>query len=286
MGRDNAAARQMTLVAFLQAARTAPTIRRPGAILPPRRTSSRAALLPADCPNSRRGQVPPGVLRRSACHAGPLWGRFHRCGTARHSRGQDGPDPCPHGYGTGHSAPRLGGTYSTTYYEPFHVARVFATLDLISGGRVAWNVVTSLNDSEAANLGRRTTPSTTCATTAPTSSWRWSFGHWDSWEDDALVSTEARAVRRSREGASPGPRGAVFQLPWSVHRATLTAGPPGHHAGGAQRPGPPVCGALGRADLRHLPSPDFGRDVRRASGGRGTLWQRSAAPPSPPSDLR
>lgn len=48
----------------------------------------------------------------------------------------------------------LGATYSTTYYEPFHVARVFQTLDLMSGGRTAWNIVTSLNDSEAANFGR------------------------------------------------------------------------------------------------------------------------------------
>ncbi len=48
----------------------------------------------------------------------------------------------------------LGATYSTTYYEPFHVARLFATLDLMSGGRMAWNIVTSLNDSEAENFGR------------------------------------------------------------------------------------------------------------------------------------
>jgi len=48
----------------------------------------------------------------------------------------------------------LGATYSTTYYEPFHVARLFATLDHMTGGRVAWNIVTSLNDSEAANFGR------------------------------------------------------------------------------------------------------------------------------------
>jgi alkanesulfonate monooxygenase SsuD/methylene tetrahydromethanopterin reductase-like flavin-dependent oxidoreductase (luciferase family) len=52
----------------------------------------------------------------------------------------------------------VGGTYSTTYYEPFHVARVFATLDHMVGGRAAWNVVTSLNDSEAANFGRLSHP--------------------------------------------------------------------------------------------------------------------------------
>ena len=48
----------------------------------------------------------------------------------------------------------LGGTYSTTYFEPFHVARVFSTLDHMSRGRSAWNVVTSLNDSEAANFSQ------------------------------------------------------------------------------------------------------------------------------------
>ena len=47
----------------------------------------------------------------------------------------------------------VGATYSTTYYLPFHVARLFATLDHFTGGRVAWNVVTSLNDSEAQNFG-------------------------------------------------------------------------------------------------------------------------------------
>jgi FMN-dependent oxidoreductase (nitrilotriacetate monooxygenase family) len=47
----------------------------------------------------------------------------------------------------------LGSTYSTTYYQPYHVARLFATLDLMSGGRIAWNIVTSLNDSEAAHFG-------------------------------------------------------------------------------------------------------------------------------------
>jgi len=47
----------------------------------------------------------------------------------------------------------LGATYSTTYYQPFHVARTFATLDHLSGGRAAWNIVTSINDSEAQNYG-------------------------------------------------------------------------------------------------------------------------------------
>jgi FMN-dependent oxidoreductase (nitrilotriacetate monooxygenase family) len=47
----------------------------------------------------------------------------------------------------------LGGTYSTTYSSPFHVARQFATLDHLSEGRAVWNIVTSLNEDEAANFG-------------------------------------------------------------------------------------------------------------------------------------
>ncbi|WP_372666400.1 LLM class flavin-dependent oxidoreductase [Amycolatopsis kentuckyensis] len=44
-------------------------------------------------------------------------------------------------------------TASTTYNEPYHLARTFASIDHISGGRAGWNVVTSLNDGEALNFG-------------------------------------------------------------------------------------------------------------------------------------
>ena len=48
----------------------------------------------------------------------------------------------------------LGVTYSTTYYEPFHVARLFATMDLMLKGRAARNIVTSLNLHQGARFGR------------------------------------------------------------------------------------------------------------------------------------
>ena len=67
----------------------------------------------------------------------------------------------------------LAATCSTTYYEPFHVARLFATLDLMTGGRAAWNVVTSRQRRRGAEHGpRRASRARRCATTAPTSSWR------------------------------------------------------------------------------------------------------------------
>ena len=54
------------------------------------------------------------------------------------------------------STERIGliGTATTTYNEPYTVARQFASLDMISAGRAGWNLVTSDNAAEAANFGR------------------------------------------------------------------------------------------------------------------------------------
>ena len=55
-------------------------------------------------------------------------------------------------------------TASTTYYEPYHVARTFASLDLISQGRAGWNVVTSWSEAEALNFNRDPSSSTPLGT--------------------------------------------------------------------------------------------------------------------------
>ena len=81
----------------------------------------------------------------------------------------------------------LGVTYSTTYYEPFHVARVFGTLDQLSGGRAAWNIVTSLNDAEARNMGRDSMPDHDERYDRADEFLEVVLGHWDTWADDALV---------------------------------------------------------------------------------------------------
>jgi FMN-dependent oxidoreductase (nitrilotriacetate monooxygenase family) len=82
----------------------------------------------------------------------------------------------------------LGTTYSTTYYEPFHVARVFATMDLMLGGRVAWNVVTSLNRSEAQNFSQAEHPEHDLRYDKADEFMEVVLGHWDSWDDDAIVA--------------------------------------------------------------------------------------------------
>jgi FMN-dependent oxidoreductase (nitrilotriacetate monooxygenase family) len=85
-------------------------------------------------------------------------------------------------------------TASTTYNEPYHVARKFASLDHLSGGRAGWNVVTSGNPQEALNFGldehlqhptryRRAREFFDVVT-----------GLWDSWADDAFIRDQASGV--------------------------------------------------------------------------------------------
>ena len=81
----------------------------------------------------------------------------------------------------------LGATCSTTYYPPFHVARTFSTLDHMSGGRAAWNVVTSLNDSEAANYGAEAAVEHDERYDRADEFMEVVLGHWDSWDDDAIL---------------------------------------------------------------------------------------------------
>lgn len=84
----------------------------------------------------------------------------------------------------------LGATVSTTYSDPFSVARMFASLDHISGGRAAWNAVTTSNAAVAANFG----------TVHPDHARRYEMagefldvvkGLWDCWDDDAIVADKA-----------------------------------------------------------------------------------------------
>ena len=88
----------------------------------------------------------------------------------------------------------LGATYSTSYYEPFHVARLFATLDLMTDGRAAWNVVTSLNDGEAQNMGRDEVIAHDLRYDRADEFMQVVLGHWDTWEDDAIVADKATGL--------------------------------------------------------------------------------------------
>src|SRR6266853_109315 len=78
-------------------------------------------------------------------------------------------------------------TASTTYNEPYHVARKFASLDHISRGRAGWNVVTSGNPDEAMNFGLEEHVEHAERYRRAREFFDVVTGLWDSWADDAFV---------------------------------------------------------------------------------------------------
>ncbi|SFM35135.1 LLM class flavin-dependent oxidoreductase [Methylobacterium pseudosasicola] len=78
-------------------------------------------------------------------------------------------------------------TASTSFNEPFHLARKFASLDLISGGRAGWNVVTSSSDSEALNFNLDTHYAHADRYARAREFVAVTTGLWNTWEDDAFL---------------------------------------------------------------------------------------------------
>ena len=85
----------------------------------------------------------------------------------------------------------LTSTASTTYNEPFHIARKFASLDQISGGRAAWNIVTSWSDAEAQNFNRDKHLDYATRYERAAEFVEVVKGLWDSWDADALTLDKA-----------------------------------------------------------------------------------------------
>jgi FMN-dependent oxidoreductase (nitrilotriacetate monooxygenase family) len=85
----------------------------------------------------------------------------------------------------------LGATVSTSFGEPFHVARTFASLDHLSGGRAAWNVVTSTNSAAALNFGRERLHEHDLRYEIASEFVDVVRGLWDTWDDGAIVADRA-----------------------------------------------------------------------------------------------
>ncbi|MBK8959896.1 MAG: LLM class flavin-dependent oxidoreductase [Proteobacteria bacterium] len=85
-------------------------------------------------------------------------------------------------------------TKSATYYTPFDIARAFATLDHLSRGRMAWNVVTSLSQAEGQNFGYDDMLDHDQRYERAEEFLEVAFALWRSWEPDALVEDTATGV--------------------------------------------------------------------------------------------
>jgi FMN-dependent oxidoreductase (nitrilotriacetate monooxygenase family) len=85
----------------------------------------------------------------------------------------------------------LGATASTTYSDPYNLARAFASIDHLSGGRAAWNVVTGAFPEAAANFGHASHPPHDLRYAIASEFVKVVKGLWDSWEDGAIVKDKA-----------------------------------------------------------------------------------------------
>ena len=88
----------------------------------------------------------------------------------------------------------LAATLSTTYSDPFTIARQFASIDHISGGRAGWNIVTSPLEGSALNYSKPEHPEHDLRYRMAHEFVEVTKGLWDSWEDDAFVFDKEAGV--------------------------------------------------------------------------------------------
>ncbi|ODU62561.1 MAG: nitrilotriacetate monooxygenase [Acetobacteraceae bacterium SCN 69-10] len=135
-------------------------------------------------------------------------------------------------------------TASTTYNEPYHVARKFATLDLISGGRAGWNMVTSWSDAEAQNFNRAKHLDYDTRYERAAEFIEVVKGLWDSWEPDAFVYDKANSVFYDEAKMHLlNHRGKHFTVNGPLNVASMPQGRPILVQAGASEPGREIAAA-------------------------------------------
>jgi FMN-dependent oxidoreductase (nitrilotriacetate monooxygenase family) len=130
----------------------------------------------------------------------------------------------------------LGATISTTFGEPYHVARTMASIDHISKGRAAWNVVTTSGGKAALNFSREEHMEHDLRYERAEEFVDVVKGLWDCWDADAIVADKTTGTYLDATKVRPlNHKGRFFQVrgPMSMSRS-----PQGHpviiQAGGSQ----------------------------------------------------
>jgi FMN-dependent oxidoreductase (nitrilotriacetate monooxygenase family) len=147
-------------------------------------------------------------------------------------------------------------TASTTYNEPFHIARKFATLDLISKGRAGWNIVTSWSEAEAKNFNREEHLDYDTRYERAEEFVEVVTGLWDSWEDDAFIYDRASKVFYDETKMHVlNHRGKHFQVRGPLNVAGMPQGRPVLVQAGASDQGREIAAAT--ADVLYAMQSDI-----------------------------
>lgn len=147
-------------------------------------------------------------------------------------------------------------TASTTYSEPYNLARQFASIDHMSNGRAGWNIVTSFHQGAARNFGLSNRPNHTE---------RYDRGDefvgvckalWDSWSDDTVVDDRAGGLyaRKDRIRAVEH-EGEHYSVAGSLNLPRSPPGPAGVDSGGLLRHRHELRGAPRRGGVHRTSHP-------------------------------
>jgi len=121
----------------------------------------------------------------------------------------------------------LGATVSTSFNEPFNVARIFGSIDHISGGRAAWNVVTTSNTRAAANYGLDAHLDHELRYARADEFVDVVRGLWDCWEDGAIVANKATGRYVDPDKVRPlNHQGRFFKVKGPINMARAPQGHP------------------------------------------------------------
>jgi FMN-dependent oxidoreductase (nitrilotriacetate monooxygenase family) len=168
----------------------------------------------------------------------------------------------------------LAATLTTSYWEPYNVARQFASLDLISKGRAGWNVVTTGLEGAARNYGREEHFDHDVRYRRAREFVRVVQGLWDSYEDDAFPRDKAAGVflDKSKQHAM-NHRGEFFSVAGPLNIQRSRQGQPVIFQAGDSSNGRDLAAEIAEATFVAAAdfdaAPSYRQDVRARAAARG-----------------
>ncbi len=165
-------------------------------------------------------------------------------------------------------------TCSTTYTEPFNLARQFASLDHISNGRVGWNIVTTWLATASGNFGGAGPLSHAERYERAEEYMAVVKGLWDSWSDDAVIDDRASG-QYAREGSIRPINhvGRYYQVTGPLNVPRCPQGRPVFVQAGSSETGRAFAArhaeAVFTAQMEKATAVDFYRDLKRLAVGEG-----------------
>lgn len=165
-------------------------------------------------------------------------------------------------------------TASTTYTEPYNLARLFASLDHISGGRAGWNIVTTSVAAAAKNFGLGGHPGHADRYERAREYLDVVTRLWDSWEDDALMIDKASGVFADDSKIHPiAHAGRHFKVAGALNTPRTPQGRPVYVQAGASDDGRAFAAryaeAIFTAHQTLENAQEFYGDIKRQAAGFG-----------------